>query len=133
LLEIIEPCGFPLTDKALRRSAMDYATVISPLRRPSLPAFVAAPERRAGRTILIETDSETSLYDFAFAPTDTLVVGRESAGSPPELRAVCDAVVRIPMAAGLRSLNVAMAAGIAVYEALRQTGLSAIGDLGGRT
>lgn len=121
VLDIIEPCGFPLTDKALRRSAMDYGDRCVTVRHTGLAAFVAAPERRAGRVILIETDGGVGLFEFAFAPGDTLVVGRESAGSPPELYAAAAAIVRIPMAAGSRSLNVAMAAGVALYEALRQT------------
>jgi tRNA (cytidine/uridine-2'-O-)-methyltransferase len=121
-LEIIEPCGFPLTDKALRRAAMDYGAHCVVVRRAHLQAFGDAPERRGGRSVLIETDGAADLYDFAFGPEDVLVVGRESAGSPPELRAVCAASVRIPMAAGMRSMNVAMAAGVAVYEALRQIG-----------
>lgn len=129
-LEIIEPCGFPLTDKALRRAAMDYGDHCRVDRRASLAAFVAAPERRGARVILIETDGATGLFEFNFAPTDTLVVGRESAGSPPDLRAVADAVVRIPMAANMRSMNVAMAASVALYEALRQTrtGMNEMGE-----
>lgn len=122
-LEIIEPCGFPLTAKALHRAAMDYGGLASIERRAHLSAFVAAPERRNGRIVLIETDGPIALYDMAFAPNDTLVVGRESAGSPAELRAVADVVVRIPMAAGARSMNVAMAAAVALFEGLRQTGL----------
>lgn len=125
-LEIIEPCGFPLTDKALRRTAMDYADLHPPTRRSHLAAFLAAPERRAGRAVLIETDGDASLYDFRFTPEDTLILGRESAGSPPDLRAACQAIVRVPMAPGRRSLNVAMAAGVALYEALRQTGLGGL-------
>ena len=81
-----------------------------------------APERRGARCVLIETDGEASVFEFGFRADDTLVVGQESAGSPAELRAICAASVRIPMASGVRSLNVAMAAGVAVYEALRQTG-----------
>jgi tRNA (cytidine/uridine-2'-O-)-methyltransferase len=122
-LEVIEPCGFPLTDKALRRAAMDYGPRCTVIRRPHLAAFGAAPERRGGRVILVETDGPVSVFDFAFAPGDTLVVGRESAGSPSDLRSAAQAIVRIPMASGARSLNVAMAAGIALFEALRQTGL----------
>jgi tRNA (cytidine/uridine-2'-O-)-methyltransferase len=123
-LEIIEPCGFPLTDKALRRAAMDYGDRCEVVRRAHLSAFVDAPERRGSRCVLIETDGEASVFEFGFRADDTLVVGQESAGSPAELRAICAASVRIPMASGVRSLNVAMAAGVAVYEALRQTGLA---------
>ncbi len=121
-LDIIDPCGFPLTDKALKRAALDYGGHAMVTRHPHFAAFLAAPERRGGRLILIETTSDVSLFDFAFASGDTLVLGRETAGSPPELEAAAAAVLRIPMAAGLRSLNVSVAGGIALAEALRQTG-----------
>ncbi len=121
-LDVIDPCGFPLTDKALRRTAMDYGDHVAVVRHSSFAAFLAAPERRAGRLCLVETDGETSLYDFAFAPGDTLALGRESAGAGADLRCVAAVSLRIPMISGLRSLNVAVAGAIAVAEALRQTG-----------
>ena len=121
-LDIVEPCGFALTDKALRRVAMDYAGQARVKRHASLAAFLAHPARQAGRLILLETDGQVRLHDMAFAAGDTLLLGRESAGSPPEVCAAAAAVVRVPMAAGLRSLNVAMAAAVALAEALRQTG-----------
>lgn len=121
-LDVIEPCGFALTDKALRRAAMDYAGHVDISRHGGLAAFLADPARRAGRLVLIETDGSSRLHEMAFAAGDTLVLGRESAGSPPELAAAADRVVRIPMAAGRRSLNVAVAAAVALAEALRQTG-----------
>lgn len=119
-LDLIEPCGFPLTDRALKRAALDYGDLAEVTRHASLKAFLCAPDRR--RLILIETDGPASLFEFGFEPDDTLIFGRESAGSPAELRAAAQAVVRIPMAAGARSLNVAVCAGIAAAEALRQTG-----------
>lgn len=121
-LDVIEPCGFPLTDKAMKRAALDYGDLARIERHAGLRAFLAAPERAEGRLILVETDSETPLYRFAFAPGDTLILGRESAGSPPELYQAAQAGVHIPMAAGARSLNVVMAGAIAIAEALRQTG-----------
>jgi tRNA (cytidine/uridine-2'-O-)-methyltransferase len=121
-LDIIDPCGFPLTDKALRRSAMDYGDRAAVSRHASFNAFLAAPERRGGRLVLIETDGCASLYDFAFASGDTLALGRESAGAGAELREAAAAIVRIPMAYGVRSLNVTVAGAIAMSEALRQTG-----------
>jgi tRNA (cytidine/uridine-2'-O-)-methyltransferase len=72
--------------------------------------------------VLIETDGTARLDRFAFRPGDTLILGRESAGAPPEVRAAAAACVRIPMAASARSLNVATAAAVALFEALRQTG-----------
>lgn len=128
-LEIIEPCGFPLTDKALKRSAMDYDARVNVIRRDSWEVFMAAPERREGRLLLLETDGEASLFDFHCDPKDTLLFGRESAGSPLALYAAAHASLHIPMAAGARSLNVAVTAGIALAEALRQTGrLSSLGQ-----
>lgn len=120
-LEIIEPCGFLLTDKALRRAAMDYGEHAEIIRRESFRAFLDRPER-AGRLILLETDGSSRLHDFMFERHDTLLLGRESAGSPPEVYAAAHAVVRIPLAANRRSLNVAVAAAVALAEALRQTG-----------
>lgn len=121
-LDVIEPCGFALTDKALRRVAMDYAGQAAVERHASFATFLAAPARAAGRLILLETDGSSRLHDVAFADGDTLLLGRESAGSPPEVYAAAHAVVRIPLAAGRRSLNVAVAGAVALSEALRQTG-----------
>lgn len=118
-LDIIEPCGFPLTDRALKRAAMDYGDHAAVARHDGLASFRAA---LPGRLILIETEGGARLHDFSFAPADTLVLGRESAGSPAELTAAASAIVRIPMAAGLRSLNVVTAAAVALSEAMRQTG-----------
>lgn len=121
-LEVIEPCGFPLTDKALKRAAMDYERAADVIRRPTFRDFLAASERTEGRLVLVETGAETPLHAFRFAPGDTLALGRESAGSSPELWAAAQARVFIPMAPGARSLNVAVAGAVALVEALRQTG-----------
>jgi len=121
-LDIIEPCGFTLTDKALRRVAMDYAGHAAVARHASFAAFLAAPARADGRLILLETDGSSRLHDVAFSGGDTLLLGRESAGSPPEVYAAAGLVARIPLAAGLRSLNVAVAGAVALAEAMRQTG-----------
>jgi len=121
-LDIIEPCGFPLTDKSLKRAALDYGTLAATERHASLTTFLEAPARATGRLVLIETDGAIDLYDFPFAFGDTLILGRESAGSSAELYAAASAVVRIPMAPGARSLNVIVAAAIALAEAKRQTG-----------
>ena len=121
-LDIIEPCGFALTDKALRRVAMDYAEHARVHRHASFAAFLADPVRAEGLLILLETDGEVRLHDMAFTAGDTLLLGRESAGSPPEVYAAAAQVARIPLAAGARSLNVAVAGAVALAEALRQTG-----------
>ncbi len=120
-LEIIEPCGFPLGDRALRRAAMDYLGHAEIARHDSWAAFRAADARRAGRLLLFTTRATVSFLDFAYAPGDVLLFGRESAGAPNEVHAAADARLVIPMAAGLRSLNVVTAAAIALAEALRQT------------
>lgn len=121
-LDVIEPCGFPLTDAAMKRAALDYGDKAAVTRHTSLAAFRAAPERQGGRLVLVETDGALSFQDFAFSTGDTLVFGRESAGSSGELYAAAQASVRIPMVRGLRSLNVVNAAAIVLAEAMRQTG-----------
>lgn len=120
-VDIIEPCGFPLDDKRLRRSAMDYGGVCALVRHASWEAFLEA--RPAGRLVLLTTAGGTPYVDFTYAPTDVLLLGRETRGVPDEVHARADARVRIPMAAGLRSLNVAMAGGIVLAESLRQMGI----------
>ncbi|HVK79204.1 MAG TPA: TrmH family RNA methyltransferase [Verrucomicrobiae bacterium] len=121
-LDVIEPCGFPLTDAAMKRAALDYGDKAKVQRHASFAAFRAAPERAHGRLVLIETDGALNFQDFAFSTGDTLVLGRESAGSPGELYEAAQASVRIPMMRGLRSLNVISAGTVVLTEALRQTG-----------
>jgi tRNA (cytidine/uridine-2'-O-)-methyltransferase len=121
-LDVIEPCGFPLTDSALKRAALDYGDKAKLTRHGSLAAFRAAPEREGGRLVLVETDGAVRLQDFSFSTGDTLVLGRESAGASGELYAAAQASVRIPMRRGLRSLNVVVAAAMVLTEAMRQTG-----------
>jgi tRNA (cytidine/uridine-2'-O-)-methyltransferase len=121
-LDVIEPCGFPLTDRSLKRAALDYAPHARISRHASFAAFRAAPEREGGRIVLIETDGAVSFQDFPFSTGDTILLGRESVGSPGELYEAAQASVRIPMKPGLRSLNVATAAAVVLAEAMRQTG-----------
>jgi len=121
-LDIIEPCGFPLTDASMKRAALDYGDKAVVARHASLAAFRAAPERLGGRLVLVETDGAVNFQDFSFSTGDTLVFGRESAGSPGELYQAAEASVRIPMVRGLRSLNVVTAAAVVLTEAMRQTG-----------
>jgi tRNA (cytidine/uridine-2'-O-)-methyltransferase len=118
-LDIIEPCGFPLSIKALRRSAMDYADIANLHRHDSWESFQLG--RGTGRLILLTTAADCDLWDFAFQPGDTLLMGRETAGVPDAVHAACDAHIRIPMPGGGRSLNVSVSAGIALAEGLRQT------------
>jgi len=118
-LEVIEPCGFPLTAKALRRTAMDYGAPNALIRHKNWGTFVAA--REPGRLILLTTKAATALHDFQFQSCDTLLFGRESAGVPEHIHAAADARIIIPMTTGVRSLNLANSASIALFEALRQT------------
>ncbi|MGE0046116.1 MAG: tRNA (cytidine(34)-2'-O)-methyltransferase [Hyphomonadaceae bacterium] len=122
-LDVIEPAGFPLTDKALKRAALDYGPLVPIERHASFASFLAHPARTEGRLVLIETDGEHRLDRFPFAAGDTLLLGRESAGSPLEAYQSAAATVRIPIAKDARSLNVAVAAAVALSEAMRQTGL----------
>ncbi len=119
-LDVIEPCGFPFSDKAMRRAAMDYADLVSVTRHDSWDHFAA--ERRSGRIILLSTRAEMPHWNFGFQPGDTLLVGRESAGVPEDIHNAADARIMVPMPGGGRSLNVAVSAGIVLSEALRQLG-----------
>jgi tRNA (cytidine/uridine-2'-O-)-methyltransferase len=118
-LDIIEPCGFLLSDARLRRAGMDYLDLAALRRHESWERFQQA---RRGRLLLLTTAAETCYQDFAFQPGDTLLLGRESAGAPPEVHAAADARLLIPMQPGRRSLNVALAGAMVLGEALRQTG-----------
>jgi tRNA (cytidine/uridine-2'-O-)-methyltransferase len=120
-VDIIEPCGFLLTDRALRRAGMDYLKSAQIARHDSWAAFLAG--RQAARLVLLTTRSDLAYTGFGFAPGDTLLVGRESAGVPEAVHGAVDARVTIPMRPGQRSLNVAQAAAMVLGEALRQTGL----------
>ncbi len=121
-LDIIEPCGFPLTDASMKRAGLGYGDKARGERHASFETFRTRPERSDGRLVLVETDGATSFQDFSFSSGDTLLLGRESAGSPGELYAAAQASVRVPMRQGLRSLNVVTAAAIVLTEAIRQTG-----------
>ena len=119
---IIEPAGFPTSDRAFRRAGMDYLDRVALVRHVTWAAFEAWRRERALRLLLFTTRAEGSYLDHRFAPNDVLLFGRESAGVPEEVHATADARLLIPMRPGMRSLNVAMACAMAVGEALRQTG-----------
>jgi len=120
-LEVIEPCGFPLSDRALRRAAMDYGGLGEVIRRRSWTDFQASPERDDGRLVLFTTRGALPFQAFEFAAGDTLLFGRESAGVPEEVHQAAQARLFIPLVPAARSLNVVTAAAIALGEALRQT------------
>ena len=118
-LDIIEPCGFPVDDKRIRRAAMDYYGLAQLRRHNSWTAF--RHERPQGRLVLLTTMGAVSLPQATFEPDDILLLGRESAGVPAEIHAAADLRVRVPLQRGARSLNVALAAAMVLGEALRQT------------
>ena len=123
---IIEPCGFPSSDRAFRRAGMDYLDHVRLRRHPSWRAFEDWRRAEQLRLVLFTTAAASSYLECTYTPDDVLMFGRESSGVPREVHAVADARLKIPMRAGLRSLNVAMAAAIAVGEAMRQTGGSGL-------
>jgi tRNA (cytidine/uridine-2'-O-)-methyltransferase len=118
-LDIIEPCGFPVDDRRIRRAAMDYVDLAQLQRHASWEAF--RRDRAPGRLVLLTTAGATRLPDARFRADDILLLGRESAGAPPEVHAEADLRIRVPLRKGLRSLNVATAATLVLGEALRQT------------
>ncbi|HWJ69478.1 MAG TPA: tRNA (cytidine(34)-2'-O)-methyltransferase [Sphingobium sp.] len=122
-VDIILPCGFPASDKQLQRAAMDYGGHVDVTRHPDFDTFAQARLGAGARLVALTSAGETRLTDARFRPDDILLMGRESAGLPPELHARAALRVRIPMARGFRSLNLAVATGIALGEALRQTDL----------
>lgn len=117
-LDIIEPCGFLLSDKNLKRAGMDYIDHLDWTRHESWDAFRT---KSAGRLVLLSTKAGQSFLDFKFQRDDILIAGRESAGVPEYVHEYCTDQVLIPMVPGLRSLNVALASAIVLGEALRQT------------
>jgi tRNA (cytidine/uridine-2'-O-)-methyltransferase len=120
-IDIIEPCGFLLEDRRLRRAGLDYAAQAALARHASWEDFLAA--RPPGRLLLLTTQGDAAYHRFAYRPDDTLLLGRETAGAPPAVHRAADARIRVPLRPGLRSLNVAIAAALVLGEALRQTGL----------
>lgn len=128
-VDVIEPAGFPTSDRAFRRAGFDYLDCVDLKRHGSFAAFQAwRRENPAARLILLTTKAKTSHVGFTFAADDILLFGRESAGVPASVHRCADARLRIPMRSGLRSLNVAVAAAMALGEALRQTSGFAAAD-----
>ena len=123
-VDVVEPCGFAFSDRRLKRAGMDYLDRARVRRHDSWSSFLDACGNdsgpAAGRIVLLTTKGEVAYADFRFRAGDRLLVGRESAGVPDSVHARADARVRIPIAPGLRSLNVAAAAAIVLGEALCQ-------------
>jgi tRNA (cytidine/uridine-2'-O-)-methyltransferase len=119
---IIEPAGFPVTDRAFRRAGMDYLDRVTIVRHTGWAAFEDWRAQAGARLALFTTAGAASYLDFQCRDGDVLLFGRESAGVSEAVHAAADARLRIPMRPGLRSLNVAMSVAMAAGEALRQTG-----------
>lgn len=121
-VDIIEPAGFPVSDRAFRRAGMDYLDHVSWRRHDDWAAFEASRRAEGRRLVLTTTRGSVPHVDFAFQPGDVVMAGRESAGVPDEVHAAADARILIPLRPGLRSLNVAIASAMIAGEALRQLG-----------
>lgn len=119
-VDVIGPAGFDMRDRTLRRAGLDYLAMVDVNLHQSLRAF--RDSRGPGRLILLTTRGDCRHYDFRFSHDDTLLLGRESAGVPEDVHELADARIAIPMKPPMRSLNVAVAAAVALGEALRQTG-----------
>ena len=118
---IIEPAGFPVSDRHFRRAGMDYLDQVTITRHDSWAKFQEWRHDKAYRLVLFTTKAAGSYLDFRYGAADILMFGRESAGVPDDVAGAADARVVIPIKPGLRSLNIAMAAAMALGEALRQT------------
>jgi tRNA (cytidine/uridine-2'-O-)-methyltransferase len=121
-IDIIEPCGFVLSDRRLRRAGLDYIARAQVSRHESWEAFCAAQNRDA-RLVLLTTHGTMPYHRFAFGPADIILVGRETAGVPETVHRAVAARLVVPMQPDRRSLNVAIAAAMVLGEALRQTSL----------
>ena len=119
---IIEPTGFPSSDRAFRRAGMDYLDQVSLMRHTSWAAFETWRRAERLRLVLFTTAAPTSYLDHNYRPGDILMFGRESAGVPAAVHQAADVRLTVPMRPGLRSINVAMVAAMALGEAIRQTG-----------
>ncbi len=117
-VDIIEPCGFPWSDRSLKRAGMDYAALAEIERHADWASFEA---KARGRLVLLTTRGETPLDEARFEADDVLIMGSESWGVPEFVHERAGLRVRIPQSAATRSLNIAVAAGIGLAEALRQT------------
>lgn len=119
--DIIHPCGFAFSKRSLKRAAMDYLDQAEICEFADWAAFEAETARKGRRIVLMSSKASLRLPDASFAANDVILMGSESAGVPRMVHDRADLRIHIPMQSGLRSLNVAVAAGIALAEGLRQT------------
>lgn len=122
-VDVISPCGFAFSMHAIRRQVMDYGDQADVVHHDSWAKFQA--NRPTGRLVAMTTQAAQPLWDFRFQPGDTILMGQESAGLPRDVHTIADARLVVPMAPGTRSLNIAIAAGMAVAEAARQSRITA--------
>ncbi|MFC3075291.1 tRNA (cytidine(34)-2'-O)-methyltransferase [Shinella pollutisoli] len=120
-VDVIEPAGFDLSDRSLKRAGMDYLTTVALTRHVSWERFEDWRAESGRRLVLASTKAATRYTDYGFRPDDVLLFGRESAGVPEAVHARADGRVLIPMVEGQRSINVALSAAMIAGEALRQT------------
>ncbi|MEP7222859.1 MAG: tRNA (cytidine(34)-2'-O)-methyltransferase [Novosphingobium sp.] len=118
-VDLIEPMGFAWDDRRVRRTAMDYIDHVSVTRHTDFAAFVQTVG--SARLVLFTTKASSCAYEFAFRADDVLLFGKESGGVPEDVAQACQARIRLPMRAQVRSMNLATSAALALGEALRQT------------
>lgn len=121
-VDIIEPCGFPFSDRSLKRSGMDYFDHAEFIRHADWESFLAFVESQRSRIVLLSSKAETAFHEFEYRNTDILLFGSEGAGVPFDVHQRADERITIKMKHGMRSLNLAVSAGMALGEALKQTG-----------
>ena len=121
-LHVIRPCGFPFSSKALKRAVLDYSNLTEPKTHLNYVSYIESQKSSGenGRNILLTTRGSTDLWRFKFKEFDSLVFGNESSGVSDDVRNSVNETVAIPMPGGGRSLNLAVSAGIALGEAIRQ-------------
>lgn len=120
-IHVIEPCGFPLDDRKIRRAAMDYIDHVTWIRHASWAAFTESLAKCPHRLVLLTTKAAQNYHEFAFQADDILLIGKESSGVPDEVHNAADARITIPMQPPMRSLNMAVAAAMVTSVALTQT------------
>lgn len=119
-VDIVEPAGFDLSDRNLKRAGMDYLEMAALTRHVDWQAFEERRRAEGRRLVLLSTRAAMPYADFSFSPRDTLLFGRESAGVPENVHEAADARLLIPMQPGARSLNIALSVAMAAGEAIRQ-------------
>ena len=121
-VEIVEPAGFDLSDRNLRRAGMDYLELARLVRHVDWDRFEASRRAAGRRLVLLTTQADLAYTQVSFRPDDAILFGRESAGVPPSVHDAADLRATIPMQPGARSLNLAVSVAMVAGEMLRQAG-----------